>query len=142
MATLHLVLWVAIAISTSNALFVLKYPQSIGINEFTENQAPCGSFDPTSRKSVSDWPVAGSPIHILTTNPSATWTYKAALVSDINNWVDMQPAVSQAGMGDWCLTSVPGLNDWIGKDVVIQVTQNAALDGTKYQVGTNAASSI
>jgi len=139
MAPLHLVLWVAIAISTSKALFILKHPPSLGLNEFTENQAPCGSFDPASRKLVSNWPIAGAPIHVLMTSPSATWTYKAALVSDVNNWVDLQPDVSQTGIGDWCLTAVPGLNDWIGKDVVVQVTQKAAADSTKYQVGSTAA---
>lgn len=113
--------------------FVLQIPPSIGFNDVKEDQEPCGGFDIKSREKVTDWPVAGHPIGVVSTHPGATWQFRAALIEEPENFVDLLPNLIQDGMGNFCLQSVPGFADWVGRDAVFQMIQTA-VDGRLYQV--------
>ncbi|KAK3938583.1 hypothetical protein QBC46DRAFT_220684, partial [Diplogelasinospora grovesii] len=110
--------------------FVLQVPTSIGFDDVKEGTAPCGGFDITSRTGVSEWPVAGAPIQIISTHPQAEWEIKAALLNDTFRY--LLPKISQQGLGEFCLPSVPGIKEWEGLDGVMQMIQHA-VDGALYQ---------
>ncbi|EGX45652.1 hypothetical protein TWF173_000875 [Orbilia oligospora] len=114
------------------AHFVLQVPTSLGFNDINEVEAPCGGFDITSRSTVTDWPIAGYPIGVVSTHPNALWQIRAALLEKPDEFVDLLPNIRQDGMGNFCLGTVPGYADWIGKDAVLQVVQTA-VDGMLYQ---------
>ncbi|KAI9655257.1 MAG: hypothetical protein M1829_000670 [Trizodia sp. TS-e1964] len=116
------------------AHFVLQIPTSLGFDDSVEATGPCGSFNPTDRSTgVTNWPIAGAPIGILSTHTQVEWQIKAALVSDTTSWTDLVPHISQTGVGSFCFASVPGLAAWVGKPAVLQVIQIGG-DGTLYQV--------
>jgi hypothetical protein len=125
--------YLLLAVTAASAHFNLREPAPIGFDDKSEGQGPCGGFDAKSRDGVSDWPIGGSAIHVQTTHSGATWTYKAALLNDTETWIDLIPAVSQKGLGDFCLPSVPAPAGWAGQEGVIQVVQKA-MDGALYQV--------
>ncbi|KAF2471659.1 uncharacterized protein BDR25DRAFT_222362 [Lindgomyces ingoldianus] len=114
--------------------FVLQKPTSLGFDDDAESTGPCGGFTATDRsKGVTDWPIAGSSIEILTTHTTATWNFKAALVSNTSNWVPLTPPLIQtAGVGTLCEPQIPGLKGWVGKPAVLQVSQSGH-DGNLYQ---------
>ncbi|KAK4987446.1 hypothetical protein LTR66_007591 [Elasticomyces elasticus] len=116
----------------TSAHFVLQLPKSLGYNDVLEAQPLCGSFDVASRNTVTDWPIGGSAVSVLSTHPKATWQIRAALANDTGTWTDLIPSIAGAGLGDFCLPAVPGHAEWVGLDAVLQVTQSAA-DGTLYQ---------
>ena len=124
--------WLGLA-AVAHAHFVLQIPTNVGFDDSVEDQAPCGSFDATNRSTVTDWPEAGSSIAVLTTHIQQTWHISASLLTDPNNFVPLIPDFSQAGVGTFCLPSVPGNPAWVGKDAILQVVQHGA-DGTLYQV--------
>ncbi len=120
--------------------FVLEVPTSIGYDDMEEATPPCGGFDITNRTAVTEWPIAGAPLKIISTHPFAQYTIQAALALNaaaVNggnfNFTKMVPLVSQSGRGGLCLPAVPGIAAWEGKDAVVQVIQ-AATDGQLYQV--------
>ncbi|KAK6335117.1 hypothetical protein TWF718_010555 [Orbilia javanica] len=121
-----------IAIPLTNAHFVLQVPTSLGFSDINESQAPCGGFDITSRNKVTDWPIGGYPIGVVSTHPNAHWKIRAALLENTEEFVDLIPNILQDGLGNFCLTSVPGIASWVGKDAVLQVVQKA-VDGELYQ---------
>lgn len=114
--------------------FVLELPTSLGYNGALEATAPCDTFDPTVRTTVTNWPTGGSAIAFITTHPSVTWIYKVALISNLSTWVPLTRTLNQtSGTGFFCEPQVPRFFAWIGLPAVLQVTQNAP-DGTLYQV--------
>ncbi|KAF1996689.1 hypothetical protein P154DRAFT_623023 [Amniculicola lignicola CBS 123094] len=119
-------------LSTASAHFVLETPPSIGFNDVKEAEAPCGGFDVKNRDKVTEWPVGGYPVYVQSTHTRAKWTYKAALLNSTSSFVDLIPQVGQEGLGDFCLTSIPGVAEWVGLDAVVQVAQEAH-DGKLYQ---------
>ncbi|KAJ9134361.1 hypothetical protein NKR23_g10202 [Pleurostoma richardsiae] len=123
---------ILLASALGAAHFVLEVPPSIGFNDAIEATAPCDGFDITSRKIVTDFPVAGSPIQILSTHPKAEWEVRAALLNNTSNFTYMVPRISQQGIGIFCLPSVPGIADWEGLEVIMQMIQHA-VDGALYQ---------
>ncbi|KAK6343147.1 hypothetical protein TWF718_008520 [Orbilia javanica] len=130
----------------TTAHFLLNSPPTIGFSDDEESTYPCGSFDVTSRKTVTDFPIAGLPISVTSTHPEDTWFFRAALLNDTENWVNLLPAIMQQGTGDFCNPSVPGLAAWEGEDAVIQIVASAP-DGFLFQcaavkfVGGSAATS-
>ena len=116
--------------------FVLQVPTSLGFNDELEGTGPCGGLDIASRSNVTNWPLAGGPIQLITTHPDARWEIKAALASDTNTFKSLIPTITQRGIGTFCLPAVPGVAEWTGKDAVIQLTQRAA-DGALYQASRN-----
>ncbi|KAK6511728.1 hypothetical protein TWF481_000634 [Arthrobotrys musiformis] len=123
---------VAAALPLANAHFVLQIPTSLGFSDINEVQAPCGGFDIASRNKVTNWPIGGYPIGVVSTHPNAHWQIRAALLENTEEFVDLIPNIVQDGLGNFCLTRVPGIADWVGKDAVLQVVQRA-VDGELYQ---------
>jgi hypothetical protein len=118
--------------------FVLNAPPSLGFDDVNEGKAPCGGFDPKQHSTetiVTDFPVAGYPISVLSTHSFSTWEIRAALLNntDTDNWTSLVPLVAQSGVGTFCFPQTPGVAAWVGLEAVLQVTQKAA-DGALYQV--------
>ena len=124
---------ISVLASFGRSHFVLQSPTSLGYDDAREGTSPCGSFDIANRDNVTRYPLEGFPIHVLTTHPKATFRYRVATVSNLDNWTDLIPPVAQTGVGDFCLPKVPGIESLVGQSVVIQVTQGA-VDGMLYQV--------
>jgi hypothetical protein len=121
-------------LSLSSGHFVLQSPTSLGFDDENESVAPCGSFNPTDRSTgVTDWPVGGSAVNVLTTHTSTTWEFNAALVSDPGVWVPLTPSLKQTGVGTFCEPGIPGVAAWVGRDAVLQVLARGP-DGVLYQV--------
>ncbi|TGJ62262.1 hypothetical protein EYR41_002241 [Orbilia oligospora] len=119
--------------SLTSAHFFLDTPIAIGFDDLTLTEAPCGGFDPTDRSAgVTEWPVLGYPIALITTHLNVNWTFRAALLSDVTNWVDIFPRIHQTGIAEFCLPEVPGIEAWIGQDAVVQIIQEAP-DGLLHQ---------
>ena len=118
------------------AHFVLQSPPSTGFDDTKEAQSPCGGFDINNRSTVTNYPVAGYPFTLLTTHSQSLFEYRAALVNNTGNWVDLIPPVQESSVGTFCLGAVPGIAAWTGEDAVVQVKQSAP-DGTLYQVRGN-----
>ncbi|KAF3904232.1 hypothetical protein ABW21_db0207719 [Orbilia brochopaga] len=116
----------------ATAHFLLNSPPTIGFSDDDEGDYPCGSFDATSRKTVTDFPTGGLPISLTSTHPEVTWFYRAALLNDTNTWVDLSQAIDQVGQGNFCSQNVPGLAAWEGKDAVLQIAASAP-DGWLFQ---------
>ena len=117
----------------ARAHFVLEIPTSLGFDDEAETEAPCGGFNPRLRTNVTDWPIKGSAIGVLTTHDEATWEYKAALLSNLNHWVPLTRVLSQTGVGEFCEPIIPGKKSWVGQRAVLQVIQHGD-DGDLYQV--------
>ncbi|KAF2475594.1 uncharacterized protein BDR25DRAFT_254629 [Lindgomyces ingoldianus] len=117
----------------ARAHFVLQVPTSLGFDDGKESESPCGSFSATDRSTgVTDFPIAGAPIQMLTTHTSVTWDFKAALLSSPTSFSAVLPVVQQTGVGTFCLPQVPGNAAWVGQDAILQVIQHSP-DGTLYQ---------
>ncbi|KAF8863184.1 hypothetical protein BDZ45DRAFT_615896, partial [Acephala macrosclerotiorum] len=113
-----------------NAHFVFQKPVSLGFSDDDERTAPCGGFDASNRSTgVTNWPVGGGSIRILTTHLDVTWTYSAALSSDLLTWVPLTPVLHQTGVGSFYKPIIPGIN------AILQVTQTGP-DGVLYQCAT------
>jgi hypothetical protein len=118
----------------SNAHFVLQIPTSIGYTSALEGTAPCGSYSPTDRsKGVTNWPLGGSAVKVLTTHSHSTWDFKIALLSNTASWIPVTRVLDQSGVGYLCEPQIPGLAAWVNQDAVLQVIQHAT-DGDLYQV--------
>ncbi|KAF3935078.1 hypothetical protein ABW20_dc0110316 [Dactylellina cionopaga] len=116
----------------ASAHFLLNSPATIGFSDDDESDYPCGSFKVTDRKTVTDFPIAGIPIALTSTHPENVWFYRAALLNDTENWVDLSPAISQMGQGDFCSMNVMGPAAWEGEDAVLQIVASAP-DGFLFQ---------
>jgi len=114
--------------------FVLINPVSLGYDDTRELLGPCGGFTPTDRSTgVTDWPLSGSWINVLTTHEDVIWTYSMALLSDPTTWIPVTPKLHQLGVGQFCEPSMPPNPAWVGQDAILQVIQDA-VDGLLYQV--------
>jgi len=132
MLTKSLLLSVLNLLPLASCHFLLNFPPTIGFDDDKEGTYPCGSFDITSRENVTDYPIGGSPIALVSTHPQATWEFRAALLNDTDNWTNILPVILQNGQGDFCPTGITIPSAWEGQDGVIQVVQDAA-DGFLYQ---------
>ncbi|KAF3941994.1 hypothetical protein ABW19_dt0200693 [Dactylella cylindrospora] len=119
--------------SIASAHYFLQSPPSIGFDDTTLTEAPCGGFSATDRSGgVTDWPINGYPFSVVTTHLDVVWTLKAALLSDVSNFVDIYPNVHQTGISEFCLPAIPGVAAWVGQEAVFQVVQKAP-DGDLHQ---------
>ncbi|EPS37515.1 hypothetical protein H072_8797 [Dactylellina haptotyla CBS 200.50] len=128
----YLSILAAALLPAATAHFVLQVPVSLGFEDEKEDQSPCGGFDIKGRTTVTDWPIGGYPIGVVSTHPDAVWQIRAALLENTSEFVDLVPDIKQQGMGNFCLSSIPGYAAWVGKDAVLQVIQTAA-DGQLFQ---------
>jgi hypothetical protein len=121
--------------SLTRAHFVLQSPASLGYDDAKEIQGPCGGYDAKDRsKGVTDWPVDGMWVSLLSTHQNVKWDISAALVGDGDlQWVPLVGQFGQDGVGTVCFERVPGNPNWVGKDAVVQLVQHA-VDGMLHQV--------
>jgi len=135
--TLFLLVAPATLAAVASAHFVLEVPTSVGYEDMREGTAPCGGFEPTRRDAVTDWPVAGAPLKLISTHPRSRFTVRIALLPNTTagplTFSAMLPVIQQSGLGWLCLPSLPGIAAWEGQDAVLQVTQ-VATDGELFQV--------
>jgi hypothetical protein len=111
-------------VSSGTAHFFLQLPDSIGFSDNEMDQGPCGGFDPKTRDGpVTDWPINGHPVSLISTHQDVVWHVDAALLSDTSNFVPIVKPFRQTGVGEICFESIPGKESWIGKDVVISIYQ-------------------
>ncbi|KAF4627118.1 hypothetical protein G7Y89_g11034 [Cudoniella acicularis] len=129
--TLQFVAIVSLAALTE-AHFVLQIPTSLGFNDGLEATGPCDTFSPTDRTTVTNWPIGGDVIQVLTTHNEVIWNINAALLNAPSTFVPLVPSIDQKGVGTFCLPSVPGNAAWVGQDAILQVIQNG-VDGKLYQ---------
>jgi len=120
-------------LTLASAHFTLNYPATIGFSDDDEGTGPCGSFDPTSRKNVTNFNLDMTPISVTSTHPAATWVVRGALLNNTNEFVTLMNTVNQESMGNYCTQSAVVPDAWAGKDGIIQVVQKAT-DGFLYQV--------
>jgi len=119
--------------SAASAHFVLQTPVGIGYDDAKELEGPCGGFSASDRGTVNNWAVGGDSVGGLTTHPSVTWEFNVALLSDLSFRPLVNPFRQSAGVGNFCFSGIRGFEAWVGRDVVLQVIQNAP-DGRLYQV--------
>ena len=129
------------SIALSKAHFVLQSPTSLGFNDAVEGTGPCDSFDIKSRGNVTNWPIGGYPVQILTTHPQVLLEFRAALLSNTDGWVNIIEPVEQTGVGTFCLPAVTGYEAWIGQDAVFEIVQFAP-DGLNYQVSERSGRTV
>ncbi|KAJ6257454.1 hypothetical protein Dda_7238 [Drechslerella dactyloides] len=116
----------------ARAHFLLNSPPTIGFSDDDEGDYPCGSFDASSRTTVTNFPSGGIPISLTSTHPQVTYFYRVALLNDTNAWVDLHQPIAQVGQGKFCSQDVPGLAAWEGQDAVLQIAASAP-DGWLFQ---------
>jgi hypothetical protein len=124
-----------LAISPSEAHFLLNYPPTIGFDDALEATPPCGSFTVDfSTDNVTNFYVGGNAIAVTSIHPQATWLFRATLdLTAMGNWTSLLPAIQQTGLGDYCEPVIIVPATWAGKQGVIGVVQDAP-DGILYQV--------
>lgn len=120
-------------LAMTDAHFSLMHPIPIGFDKDLESEAPCGSFNPADRSRVTDCPVSGFPIHVTSSHNESLWMLNAALLGSTTEAVPLTLGMYQRGIGNFCEPSIPGISDWVGKEVVLQVVQ-AHPEGNLYQV--------
>ena len=118
----------------ASAHFILQYPSSLGFNDETQGEEPCGGFAVSFNGSHDSVQVGGFPVSMLSTHPSADWLFRASLDKQAPfNWTNFLPVVSETGLGQFCLPNLKAPSDFIGESGLIQVIADSP-DGILYQV--------
>jgi hypothetical protein len=129
----RLVILSALTLTTS-AHFVLQTPPSLGFDEDTLEQSPCGGSAITFNSSDASVQVGGFAAGMLSTHPAAQWMFRAT--TDMQapfNWTNLLPVVQETGLGEFCLPALTTPDNFAGKQGLVQVIQDGP-DGTLYQV--------
>ena len=120
--------------SLGSAHFLLNYPQTLGFDDDSEGESPCGGADIKFSDNDTVVPVGGFPVALRSTHPEAAWLYRATTDQQAPfNWTNILPVVNQNGLGDFCLPMLKLPNSFTNHSGFIQVMQDAA-DGLLYQV--------
>lgn len=123
------------------ATFILRLPPALGVGNAINGFGPCsGYFDLSNQyNSVAEFPTEGYPILLNTTDLQSTFWYRASLLTKpysnttVLEWHYLLPPVTQTGVGEFCLPTVPGKKEWVGLDALVQVIQESS-GGIFYQV--------
>ena len=119
---------------TTSAHFLLNYPPTLGFDEKTEGESPCGEADIKFADNDTTIPIGGFPVALQSTHPQAQWLYRATTDQEAPfNWTNIVPVVNQDGLGDFCLSALTLPDTFANNSGLIQVIQNAA-DGMLFQV--------
>lgn len=122
--------------SSSNfvsAHFRLDYPISLGFDEDTEPEYPCGGSPIRFADNDTSVPVDSFPIALLSTHATGNFSYRAALgQQEPFQWVELL-AVSENGLGNFCLPNLRAPAAYAGSSGLIQVVGQLG-DGDLYQV--------
>ncbi|KAG4434228.1 hypothetical protein IFR05_010298 [Cadophora sp. M221] len=116
----------------AEAHFQLAIPTSLGFDDDLEGVAPCGNFEPSIRTNATDFPISGGNVGLFTSHSTSNLEFKAALTTNLTQWVSLTPVLSQSGLGYFCEPQIPGPKAWEGKSAVLQVIQTAH-HGALYQ---------
>ncbi|KAH7201463.1 hypothetical protein DER44DRAFT_870253 [Fusarium oxysporum] len=124
----------------AQAHFNLNYPETIGFEDGTQHDGPCGGFTPDfSKDDVTDFYIGGDSIATLTTHAEGNWLYRITLdESARGNWTQIYPIVRQTGLGAFCEPVVTVPEEFIGHTGVLGVVSNTP-DGVLYQACKNAS---
>lgn len=116
------------------AHFILNYPTALGVfKDEEEGTAPCGGYDINFSGNVTEIPVGGFAVALMSTHPQADWLYRITTsTEEPYNWTNILPVVSESGLGAFCLPDLTVPSSFVGQQAIIQVTQDAA-DGELYQ---------
>jgi len=117
------------------AHFILNYPTALGVfKDEEEGTAPCGGYDINFSGNVTEVPVGGFAVALMSTHPQADWLYRITTsTEEPYNWTNILPVVSESGLGAFCLPDLTVPSSFVGQQAIIQVTQDA-VDGELYQV--------
>ena len=141
MYSLSLLTFFALIYLTS-AHFLLNYPPTLGFDDDTEGESPCGAADITFSDNDTTIPIGGFPVALQSEHPEAAWLYSATTDQQAPfNWTNILPVVNQAGLGDFCLSALTLPDTFANKTGLIQVIQDAA-DGKLFQVHSFAFFSL
>lgn len=115
--------------------FLLNYPDPLGpFDDDNEPNSPCGGYDLSFSGNVTNVSVSGFSIASRTTHPQGSWLFRyTTTITEPYNWTNILPVVSQSGIGDFCLPALTVPDSLVGKQAIIQVTDDA-VDGLLYQV--------
>jgi hypothetical protein len=118
----------------ASAHFTLDYPNStITKADLTnENIPPCGGFNPNFDGLVSNFSVSGDWVQVSTHHPEAVFRFRVATVDNVT-WIDLNAAVSEVGLGTFCMQTGPAPANFTGKVGVLQVIGNDA-DGALFEL--------
>ena len=120
-----------------HAHFRLDYPVSLGFNEDTEPTYPCGGSPIVFADNDTSIPVDSFPIGLLSTHPQGDFSYRVALgQKEPYQWVELL-AVTETGLGNFCLPNLKAPASYAGSSGLIQVVGQVG-DGTLYQVSIHA----
>jgi len=122
------------AVPVIQSHFILTYPGSLGFDDDTEAQSPCGgsaiSFNDTNPTIQGN----SFPVAVMSTHPAANWLYRATLSKEAPfNWTNLLPVVDETGLGNFCLQELSAPAEFIGQSGLLQVIQQGP-DGMLYQV--------
>ena len=125
-----------------SAHFLLNYPPTLGFDEDTEGDSPCGNAAIKFGDNDTAITVGGFPIAIQSTHPQAQWLYRASLSQQQPfNWTNIVPVVQQSGLGDFCLPALSLPSSFANHSGLVQVIQSA-VDGLLYQVRSCSAATV
>ena len=128
----------AIAILAAGCIqadFTLQLPTPIASTDAQRDTEPCLSLGfKDGTENITEWPVAGHPIQILSTDPIVSWEMQASLLNETHTARTLVPLISQEGIGEFCIPRIHGLADWVGKEAVLQIIRHTSHDGSLYQV--------
>jgi len=118
----------------TSAHFTLDYPNSTNpkADLTNENIPPCGGFNPNFDGLVSNFSVSGDWVQVNTHHPEAVFRFRVATI-DNTTWIDLNSAISEVGLGTFCIQAGPAPANFAGKTGVLQVIGNGA-DGALFEV--------
>src|SRR5882757_3174175 len=80
--------------------FILQSPTSLGFDDDSEGDSPCGGFDVVFNGTEDSVQVGGFAVSMLSTHPAADWLFRATLDQIAPfNWTNLLPVVSETGLG-------------------------------------------
>jgi hypothetical protein len=118
--------------ASASAHFILNYPTSLGFDQNTEDNSPCGG-ETLSFTNTSNFHVGGDAIAFTTLHPQSDFLYRATTdQTAAGNWTVLS-LIAEYGLGAFCEPSLSVPASWAGQVGLLQVVQNAE-DGVHYQV--------
>ncbi|KAH6606976.1 expression library immunization antigen 1 [Trichoderma cornu-damae] len=122
--------------SLSSAHFLMNYPKSIGFDDSTEGNAPCGGFTPdlsSGSSQLVDFHVGGDSLAMRSTHTQVNWLFRVTLDAEAaSGWQQIFPIVMQSGLGNFCEPLITLPSSYAGKKGIISVVSDAP-DGLLYQ---------
>ena len=131
-----------------SAHFRLLNPPTIGLNDDSQNKAPCGGYFPDfTAVNLSNFHTNGEPVAVYLGHTQANWLFRAmyildeafnntnpdSQVWDAENWEQLYPVVQQTGAENFCIPNVTAPYNWSGQKGIISVVSDGP-DGLMFQV--------